>query len=131
MAVSPQGVGTNFVAPNASEVSTATLQQLRSSILDFCAAVTADEMSQCKLPAIKTQAQELPPPAAEVAAAAAATTALLDEDDALVYEVEPFGEWVQRLGEGAEEVNHCEVIAVCCELVTGVLRSARASVLRI
>ena len=87
-----QGVGPNFTTPSTSEVSGATLQQLSSSLLDFCSAVTADDMSQCKLPAIKTQGQVLPPPAPAVAAAAAAATVLLDEDDALVYEVEPFGE---------------------------------------
>lgn len=92
-----------FASGEPAAVQPATAAAIASPFLEFVNALHSGNMAACKLPTANPPGQPAVQLSDTAAAGIAAQIAILDEDDSMVYDVEPFGSVADATANGQQQ----------------------------
>jgi hypothetical protein len=85
------GADSSFATGEPAALQLETAAAVAEPILEFVTALQSNSVSSCKVPLANSSGQGAVQLSESAAAGIAAQIAILDEDDTVIYEVEPFG----------------------------------------
>jgi hypothetical protein len=85
------GADGSFTTGDPATLQPETIAAVAEPILEFVTALQSNSVSSCKVPLATSSGQGAVQLSESAAAGIAAQIAILDEDDTVIYEVEPFG----------------------------------------